>query len=61
MEFHKESESMDKQACCSGKKDNDPACESGDLLLYWCETCQRQVAEKRCPGCGLKCRKRRNV
>jgi hypothetical protein len=24
---------------------------------YWCETCERIVAGKRCPLCGLKARK----
>ncbi|MDO9308446.1 MAG: hypothetical protein Q7V04_05225 [Deltaproteobacteria bacterium] len=48
---------MDKRECCSDKNDADPACRACGIsapLAYWCETCQRQVAEKRCPGCGLK-------
>ena len=28
-------------------------------LAYWCEVCQQQVPEKRCPLCGLKARKMR--
>lgn len=34
-------------------------CEKG-ALMYWCETCQRPVPEKRCPNCGLKARKVRS-
>jgi hypothetical protein len=28
-------------------------------LEYWCEVCQQNVPEKRCPFCGLKARKMR--
>jgi len=31
--------------------------EDRKLPGYWCEVCQRTVAEKRCPLCGLKARK----
>lgn len=34
-----------------------PLCDQGIALPYWCETCERLVAEKRCLGCGLKARK----
>jgi len=27
------------------------------LLPYWCDNCQRQVVDKRCPLCGLKTKK----
>ncbi|MHB8121713.1 MAG: hypothetical protein ACYDG4_06110 [Desulfuromonadaceae bacterium] len=32
-------------------------CGNGAPLLYWCETCQKLVSDKRCPDCGLKSRK----
>lgn len=32
-------------------------CDNGIPLLYWCETCQRLLPDKRCPSCGLKGRK----
>jgi predicted RNA-binding Zn-ribbon protein involved in translation (DUF1610 family) len=34
-------------------------CEGEDVLPYWCQVCRQAVAEKRCPLCGLKARKRR--
>jgi hypothetical protein len=45
----------EKEDICS-----EAACKGGCLqvaLPYWCETCRRAVAKKRCPGCGLKARK----
>ncbi|MBW4056197.1 MAG: hypothetical protein HIU83_12515 [Proteobacteria bacterium] len=46
---------------CSGSENNPQqtcrACEKGAPQLYWCETCQQLVPDKRCPGCGLKTRK----
>jgi predicted RNA-binding protein with PUA domain len=46
--------------CCK----NTPAaacqhCTTGTPLLYWCDTCQQPVPEKRCPDCGLKSRRMR--
>jgi predicted RNA-binding protein with PUA domain len=32
-------------------------CVRGAPLPYWCDVCERAVAEKRCPYCGLKARK----
>jgi len=29
-------------------------CSDRKELLFWCEVCGQAVAEKRCPGCGLK-------
>ncbi|MFZ2950277.1 MAG: hypothetical protein WA003_12400 [Desulfuromonadaceae bacterium] len=46
--------------CGCGKKESGLACrecDGGMLLPYWCETCKKPVPEKRCPSCGLKCRK----
>jgi hypothetical protein len=41
-----------------GKPDNDcAACGKGEPPRYWCEVCEKQIAEKRCPSCGLKARK----
>ena len=55
-----ENKSMDRQGCCCSDEDTKISCELCDseaALPYWCETCQRLVAEKRCPCCGLKARK----
>jgi predicted RNA-binding Zn-ribbon protein involved in translation (DUF1610 family) len=30
-------------------------------LSYWCDICQQEVPEKRCPFCGLKARKMRQL
>lgn len=51
---------MDKQKPCCGDQKAQSICSVCDSCLplqYWCETCQQQVVEKRCPGCGLKARK----
>lgn len=38
-----------------GKPDNAcAACGKGEPPHYWCEVCEKVVAEKRCPFCGLK-------
>lgn len=53
---------MNREDCSSGDKEPEIACKmcgSEITLPYWCETCQRPVAEKRCPCCGLKTRKSR--
>lgn len=52
---------MDKKGCSCSVKNSEVTCRGCDLaeLPYWCETCKKLVAEKRCPGCGLKCRKAR--
>jgi predicted RNA-binding protein with PUA domain len=34
-----------------------PVCREAEPWRYWCETCKRVVAGKRCPLCGLKARK----
>jgi len=51
---------MDREEC--GCNENGPEmtcgmCGSDTSIPYWCETCQRLVAEKRCQCCGLKTRK----
>ena len=51
---------MKSEECISEKKDSGFTCElCGEerALLYWCNTCERLVPEKRCLGCGLKARK----
>lgn len=54
---------MDKKGCSCSEKNSEVTCRGCDLaeLPYWCETCKKLVSEKRCPGCGLKCRKARQV
>jgi hypothetical protein len=32
-------------------------CDGEERLAFWCDICRRPVAEKRCPGCGLKTRR----
>lgn len=51
---------MDKEECNCHEKNRERTCQGCDgenALPYWCETCERRVPEKRCPGCGLKARK----
>ncbi|GEM_PF-1967069 len=46
--------------CSCNDRDREGACRVCGIdepLPYWCETCERPVAEKRCPCCGLKARK----
>lgn len=46
------------------EKNADRKCRKGGSetsFSYWCETCQQQIPEKRCPGCGLKARKIRSL
>ena len=53
---------MDNKCSCSVTKTGVECSSCGDAPLpYWCETCRRLVAEKRCPDCGLKCRKVRHL
>jgi hypothetical protein len=52
----------DKDECCGSGREDDPACQLCAKLAelrYWCEVCERPVAEKRCPLCGLKARRMR--
>lgn len=51
---------MDSKPCgCGGVEPGEvcPVCGEGESPRYWCEACQRAVAGKRCPLCGLKARK----
>ena len=50
-----------KQSGCSEKERHEgcAACRGEEIFAYWCTTCSRSVAEKRCPYCGLKTRKKR--
>ncbi|OGU14045.1 MAG: hypothetical protein A2076_11945 [Geobacteraceae bacterium GWC2_53_11] len=52
-----------KQCICNTAKTGVECrlCGTDMLLPYWCETCKKLVAEKRCPACGLKCRKVRHL
>ena len=43
--------------CCGGEGKVCPVCGGEKLLPYWCETCGKAVADKRCPLCGLKAKK----
>lgn len=43
---------------CDGKKEC-PACRTEESSEYWCRYCHRDVAEKRCPYCGLKAQKKK--
>ncbi|MDR3580791.1 MAG: hypothetical protein P4L44_12595 [Oryzomonas sp.] len=48
------------ETCGCGTKRSEetcPACREAEPRRYWCETCERVVADKRCPLCGLKARK----
>jgi predicted RNA-binding protein with PUA domain len=51
---------MDRPECRCDEKDGEKSCQTCNAAIalpYWCETCERLVAEKRCLGCGLKARK----
>ena len=48
------------ETCSCGKNTAEQACSEcreTESQQYWCETCERIVAHKRCPLCGLKARK----
>jgi predicted RNA-binding protein with PUA domain len=49
----------DKLLKSSDKKDGDTCgtCATKTQFFYWCEVCEKTVAEKRCPSCGLKAKK----
>ena len=36
-------------------------CREREVPRYWCQVCNRVVLEKRCPLCGLKARKIKDV
>lgn len=51
---------MDREECNCDEQEigkTCPMCTAEVALPYWCEMCERLVAEKRCPGCGLKAKK----
>jgi predicted RNA-binding protein with PUA domain len=51
---------MAQEKCgCGGEHQGCQACGADAIFSYWCETCQRSVAEKRCPYCGLKTQRKR--
>ena len=45
--------------CRKGKGGTCTGCGDLEMPGYWCNVCEREVAEKRCPFCGLKTRKLR--
>lgn len=52
----------EKCGCDRNEKGSCAAClMEQDLLGYWCQTCKREVSEKRCPYCGLKAQKKRGA
>jgi predicted RNA-binding Zn-ribbon protein involved in translation (DUF1610 family) len=48
-----------RMCSCSGGEKGEicPVCGGETTLPYWCETCRKGVADKRCPLCGLKAKK----
>jgi len=49
--------------CCNAGREEELSCQFCAKLAglrYWCEVCERPVAEKRCPFCGLKARRMRD-
>ncbi len=52
---------MGDEKCTCGERSGQacPVCGKGEPPVYWCEVCDRAVADKRCPFCGLKTRKMR--
>jgi len=51
----------DGKPVCGGEGEVDACrpCGEGWTPSYWCDTCEREVGEKRCPLCGLKARRMR--
>ena len=45
--------------CRKGQGGTCTDCGDVEISGYWCDVCEREVAEKRCPFCGLKARKLR--
>jgi predicted RNA-binding protein with PUA domain len=54
---------MDNRNCtrCESAGESCTTCSSGGVPIYWCESCRKAVEEKRCPLCGLKAKKVRQV
>jgi predicted RNA-binding protein with PUA domain len=53
---------MSAEKCgCGGHKEEQgcQGCQADAIFIYWCDSCQRSVAEKRCPYCGLKAQKKK--
>lgn len=51
---------MGSRECTCGKGKSGEVCsvcEDRESLPYWCASCEKAVAEKRCALCGLKARK----
>jgi len=46
-------------ACDPTRPGSCPSCRAEAIFAYWCESCRRSVAGKRCPYCGLKAKKKR--
>jgi predicted RNA-binding protein with PUA domain len=50
-----------KCTCCVSKGESCSTCNPEGFPLYWCESCQETVEDKRCPLCGLKAKRMRPV
>ena len=50
------------ERCGCGEKHEEgcAGCRPDEPLPFWCESCERFVAEKRCPSCGLKTRRKKS-
>lgn len=50
------------EKCKTGNREGEArcaACKGDEVFPYWCATCNRSVAEKRCPYCGLKTQRKK--
>ena len=47
----------DKCSCGETEEESCTLCSAEGKPLYWCDSCRKEVAEKRCPLCGLKARR----
>lgn len=48
------------ECVCSRKHPEEGCTKCGEVhVAYWCDVCQREIPDKRCPFCGLKARKMR--
>lgn len=54
---------MAENKCGCGDEKHEGGCQGcrmDDIFSYWCESCNRAVAEKRCPYCGLKAKRKKD-
>jgi hypothetical protein len=59
----KDMNTADEKSACfiKGVGEFCTVCREVEKSGYWCNVCKREVAEKRCPLCGLKARKLRDA